>query len=169
MQLTDDQYVIKWGDKTKVMSRSASKERLHAGQKKKDREDPGWRKRCHKSAEWSDEDRKQFGELMKKNWNSPEYAHLRQAAAERIKRIAFTPRSQEQREAHSMRMLMGGSKKAVSARKIMQPEAVAEREERNASIVRNYYRGKMKATDIAKLYKLDLSHVYKIIREVELD
>ena len=169
MQLTADEYLIKWGDKTKVMSRTASRDRLKAGRDKKDREDPGWRTRCHRSAEWSVEDRQEQSAKMKALWASPEYKERRAAAVARLQAANIPPMTDETREAHRNRMLMGGAHKALAGRKIMSQEAIEEREERNAAIVRNYYRGKMKAVDIAKLYGLDLSHVYKIIREVELD
>ena len=169
MQLTDDQYLIKWGDKTKVMSRTASRDRLKAGREKKDRDDPGWRTRCHRSAEWSPENRQEQSAKMKALWNSPEYADQRAAAAARLKAANIPPMTDKTREAHRDRMLMGGARKALAGRKIMSQEAIEERESRNAQIVRNYYGGKMKATEIAKLYKLDISHVYKIIRTVEFE
>jgi Mor family transcriptional regulator len=171
MLLTDDQYILQIGSWTRVMSRSESRARLKAGYEKRCREEPGWQKevRATVDIQWSQEDRQEQSAKMKALWASPEYSERRAAAVARLQAANIPPMTDKTRDMHRNRMLMGGAHKALAARKIMTPEAIAEREERNASIVRNYYRGKMKATAIAKLYGLDLSHVYKIIREVELD
>ncbi|CAN1518818.1 hypothetical protein MCERE10_01802 [Burkholderiaceae bacterium] len=171
MQLTDDQYVVQIGDWVRIKSRSESRARLKAGYEKKCREEPGWQKeaRARVDIQWSQEDRLEQSAKMKALWASPEYKERRAAAVARLQAANIPPMTDETRDMHRNRMLMGGAAKAQASRKIMSQEAIEEREERNAAIVRNYYRGKMKATAIAELYGLDLSHVYKIIREVELD
>lgn len=169
MHLKDDQYIMQLGGFLRVRSRSKAAEDMGRGRAKKDREDPDWRKRCHVSPEWSVEDRQEQSAKMKALWASDEYAERRAAAAARLKAAHREPMADETRDKHRDRMLLGGAKAAVSKRKIMQPEAVAAREERDAMIVRNYFVGKMKATEIAKLYNLEISWVYRILRNVPMD
>jgi hypothetical protein len=172
MPLTDDEYILEIGSWTRVMSRSESRARLKAGYEKKSREEPGWQKiaRSKVEIEWSVEDRKEQSERSKAVWQRPEMEQKKAAARERL--LAWRAQhknSQEHRDATSERMLLGGSKKAVAARQIMQKEAVAARRERDANIVRNYYMGGMKVGDIAKLYGLEISWVYRILRNVPMD
>jgi site-specific recombinase XerD len=65
-------------------------------------------------------------------------------------------------------MLTGGWKKAVSARKIMQPEKVAERTIRNVTMAEQYYSRGMRVEDIAKLHGLEISYAYAIIRKTPI-
>ncbi len=170
--LTDDQYILNIGSWTRVMSRSESRARLKAGYDRKCRESPGWQKEARAKVEshWSVEDRLEQSARSKAIWARPEMEQKKAAARERIlKWRAQHKNSVEHREATSERMLMGGAKAAVAARKIMQAHAVAERKERDAMIVRNYYMGGMKVGDIAKLYGLEISWVYRILRNVPMD
>ncbi len=172
MQLTDDQYILQIGSWIRIMSRSESRARLKAGYDRKCREEPGWQKeaRAKVDIQWSVEDRLEQSERMKALWASDEYAERREAARKRLAAAnAGRPASEHTREVSRERMLTGGWKKAVSARKIMQKEAVAARRERDAMIVRNYYMGGMKVGDIAKLYGLEISWVYRILRNVPMD
>ncbi len=172
MQLTDDQYILNIGSWTRVMSRSESRARLKAGYDRKCREEPGWQKEARAKVEihWSVEDRLEQSARSKAIWARPEMAAKKAAARERIlKWRAEHKQSDHAREVTSQRMLMGGARDAVAARKIMQKEAVAARRERDAMIVRNYYMGGMKVGDIAKLYGLEISWVYRILRNVPMD
>lgn len=169
MQLTDDQYIMQLGGFLRVRSRSKAAEDMGRGRAKKDREDPDWRKRCHVSPEWSVEDRQEQSAKMKALWASPEYAERRAAATVRLKAAHREPMADEIRDKHRNRMLMGGAKKAQASRKIMSDEMIADRESRNAQIVRSYYHGKLKATEIAKIYELEISWVYRILRTVDLE
>ncbi len=172
MQLKEDEYILNIGSWTRVMSRSESRARLKKGYEKKCREEPGWQKiaRAKADIQWSVEDRLEQSAKMKALWASDEYAERREAARQRLNAArANRVASEHAREVTSQRMLLGGARDAVKARKIMQPEAVAERTERDANIVRNYYAGKMKATEIAKLYNLEISWVYRILRTVQMD
>jgi hypothetical protein len=167
--LTDDQYLFELGKYTRVMSRKKSAADMGRGRAERDRTDPGWRSRVHVSAQWSLEDRQQQRERSIAAWARPEMESKKQAARERLQAWrSQNPNSEYAREVTSERMLQGGAKAAVAARKIMAPEKVAEREERDAMIVRNYYLGKMPVPEIAKLYGLDWSYVYRILRKTQL-
>lgn len=172
MQLTDDQYILNIGSWTRVMSRSESRARLKAGYEKKCREEPGWQKeaRAKVDIQWSQEDRLEQSAKMKALWASDEYAERREAARQRLNAArANRVASEHAREVTSQRMLLGGARDAVKARKIMQKEAVAARKERDAMIVRNYYMGGMKVPEIAAMYGLEISWVYRILRTVKMD
>ena len=169
MQLTDDQYVLQHGGFLRIRSRSKAAEDMGRGRAKKDREDPNWRKRCHVSAEWSQEDRLEQSAKMKALWASDEYAERREAARQRLNAARGKEITDATRDKHRNRMLMGGAKKAQASRKIMSDEMIADRESRNAQIVRSYYHGKLKANEIARIYELEISWVYRILRTVDLE
>ncbi len=172
MELTDDQYTLQIGSWIRIMSRSESRARLKAGYERKCREEPGWQKEARAKVEshWSVEDRLEQSARSKAIWARPEMEAKREAARQRmIARRGTLVVSDHVREATSQRMLMGGAKAALAGRQIMQAQAVAARRERDAMIVRNYYMANMKVGDIAKLYGLEISWVYRILRNVPMD
>lgn len=169
MQLTDDQYVLQLGNFLRIRSRSKAAEDMGRGRAQKDREDPDWRKRCHVSPEWSVEDRRELSAKVKAAWAKPEMAAKREAAKQRLLAWRKThTQSDHAREVTRDRMLMGGAKEAVAARKIMQPEKVAERTLRDATMAEQYYTRGMRVEDIAKLHGLEISYAYRIIRKTPL-
>jgi len=171
MQLTDDQYILNIGSWTRVMSRSESRARLKAGYDRKCREEPGWQKEARAKVEshWSVEDRKELSEKVKAAWAKPEMAEKREAARQRLLAWRKThTQSDHARDVTSQRMLMGGSRDAVAARKIMQPEKIAERKERDAAMAEAYYVRGMRVEDIAKLYGLEISYAYRVIRKTPI-
>jgi hypothetical protein len=169
MQLTDDQYVIQLGNYLRIRSRSKAAEDMGRGRAQKDIVDPDWRKRCHVSPEWSVEDRKELSEKVKAAWARPEMAEKREAARQRLLAWRNThTQSDHARDVTSQRMLMGGSRDAVAARKIMRPEKIAERKERDAAMAEAYYVRGMRVEDIAKLYGLEISYAYAIIRKTPI-
>jgi hypothetical protein len=153
------------------MSRSESRARLKAGYERKCREEPGWQKKARAKAavQWSAEDRKELSEKVKEAWARPEMAEKKAAATERLlKWRANHKNSIEHRKASSDRMLMGGARDAVAARKIMQPEKIAERKVRNLAMAEAYYLRGERVVDIAKRHGLDISYVYAVIRKTPI-
>lgn len=166
-----DLYTVNVGGWVKTKSRRKSAEDMARGREKKDREDPEWRKRCHVSPEWSAEDRQEQSRKMKEVWTKPELDALKEKARERAIKLRAEGKlgtgTIAKREADRERMSTLW-RYVISHRKIFQPEAVAQREQRNREIAHAFYVRGMRAKEIAQQFALEVSFVYRIIRETPL-
>jgi hypothetical protein len=166
----DDLYTIQLGNYVRIKSRKKAAEDMARGRAEKDRTDPSWRSRCHVSAEWSAADREEQSRKLKELWTKPEFDELKEAARQRALRLRAEGKlvgTQANHEHHAQRMRTQW-RHVMSFRKAFTPEAIAAREQRNLDIVRAYYLEGMKPRDISTKFSLEISRVYKVIRETPL-